>query len=207
MRVTVLGICGGSGSGKSTVASMLANYGACVLDADRVYHELVDAPSACVRALAEEFGEGIVAADGSLDRRALSRIVFFGDGAPQRLERLNAISHAYVKDAIHSRMADLAAEGVGCVVIDAPLLFESHLDADCDAVIAVIADDAVRVERMVRRDAITEEEAWRRIRAQLSNDELCRRCRFTVRNDGDTHALADALQALWEQLKQAYFMN
>ena len=200
--MTVLGICGGSGSGKSTVADMLADFGVCVLDADRIYHELVDAPSPCVDALVDAFGTQILSQDGALDRRALSRIVFFGDGAGQRLRRLNAITHAFVKERIRQRIAALARQGERFALIDAPLLFESGLHTDCAAVIGVIAEDAVRIERMVRRDGISQEEAERRIRAQLSNDELRRRCDFCVQNDADVQTLGNAVRALWEHINK-----
>ncbi len=203
----IFGICGGSGSGKSTVARMLSRFGACVLDADRIYHGLVDVPSPCVSALADAFGTQILADDGSLDRRALSRIVFFGEQAPHKLRRLNEITHAFVKQEIRRRIGALDDSEGRFVIIDAPLLFESGLDKDCDAVIGVVADDDVRIERMTRRDSISVEEAKRRMQSQLSNTELHRLCDFCIENNGDTESLTECVTTLYEQLKQVYFMN
>lgn len=203
----VFGICGGSGSGKSTVSLILSRFGAYVLDADRIYHELVDAPSPCVSALADAFGTQILLSDGSLDRRALSRIVFFGEDAAHRLRRLNEIAHAFVKDEIRRRIGALDDTEGRFVIIDAPLLFESGLDRDCDAVIGVVADDDVRIERMTRRDAISVEEAKGRMKSQLSNTELYRLCDFCIENNGDVETLTERVAGLYEQLKQVYFMN
>ena len=205
--MVVFGLCGGSGSGKSTVAAILSDVGGAVLDADRIYHELVDAPSPCVSALVAAFGEQILRADGGLDRRALSRIVFFGDGSEERRAKLNRITHSFVKQEIRLRIAALEQGGASFAVIDAPLLYESGLDADCDAVIGVLASDRVRIARMTQRDGITEQEAQRRIAVQLSNGELCARADVCIENDADAETLRTAVLALFRQLQQAYFMK
>ena len=166
--MNVIGLCGGSGSGKSTVASMFLSCGIPSIDADAVYHIITSTEGDCLRELREAFGDGIVR-DGALDRRALSAIVF-ADGARQKREQLNAITHRYVLTHTRRVLRDMEREGVRAVMFDAPLLFESGFDKECRASVCVVADMAVRIRRLVARDAMTEEQARRRIASQMSDE-------------------------------------
>ena len=141
----VIGLCGGSGSGKGVVSGIFAAHGIPVIDTDAIYHSLTSAPSSCLDALREEFGEDIIK-DDALYRPALAKIVFASENAAEQGKRL-------------------------CVV-DIPLLFESGFDKECDLTVAVIADREIRIERIVMRDGISREAAEQRINSQISDDRL-----------------------------------
>ena len=151
--MTVIGITGPSGAGKSAVSALLqTKYGFNVIDADRVYHSLVSAPSPCLDEIKKEFGDSVIDINGALDREALGQIVF-GDGNSDKLLILNKITHKYVVDKIVCDIEYCKLENTNCVV-DAPLLLEAELDRVCDFTIAVLADEKTRAERIIARDSI-----------------------------------------------------
>ena len=129
-----------------------------------------------------QLGDGIAFPDYSLNRRALADIVF-ADGGKEKRELLNRITHAHILVQT-KRIADqYAAEGAPAVLIDAPLLFESGFDAECSCTVCVIASEEASVTRILKRDGITEAEARRRLGAQISAEELVRRCDYVIEND------------------------
>lgn len=195
----VIGVCGGSGSGKSTVSACLKSFGGVVLDADGIYHELTSCPGDCLDALTEAFGSDI-AENGSLNRRKLGAIVFQDE--KKRL-LLNKISHAFVIREMDKRLQE--AEGqFPFAVIDAPLLWEAGLDRRCDHVIAVVAEEKERVRRIVSRDGISPEKALARIHSQIPDEDLIRRCDLVIHNDGSQQELEQQCRTI---LKQIGLMN
>lgn len=181
----VIGLCGGSGSGKGTVAGMFSDYGIPSIDTDAVYHDLTSCKTSCVDALSCEFGCGILNSDGSLNRKELSKVVFFGEESSEKREALNRISHKYVLDKVREILRCYESRGVVAALVDAPLLFESGFDKECDFVIAVIAERDVRIARIVERDGISAEAALRRIESQLPDAYLTERARYTIYNSGN----------------------
>ncbi len=196
--MNVIGLCGGSGSGKSTVASMFLSCGIPSIDADAVYHIITSTEGECLQQLREAFGSSVVR-DGALNRRALADIVF-ADGAEDKRALLNSITHRHV--LLHTRrvLTDMQREGISTVLFDAPLLFESGFDRECRACMCVVADVSVRVRRLIARDGITEEQARRRIAAQLSDDELRRRCRYCIDNSTDLASTERQVRSIATQL-------
>ncbi len=194
----VIGLCGGSGSGKSTVASMFSAYGIPSVNADAVYHAIVSQDGACLSELRRAFGEQIVK-DGALDRKAMANIVF-ADGAENKRHLLESITHRYVLQEIRNMLAEYAQAGICAALVDAPLLFESGFDKECTACMCVVADTDVRVQRLIARDGITEEQARRRIEAQISNKELLDRCAFSVNNSADMDQTREQVRKLAEIL-------
>lgn len=196
----IIGLCGGSGSGKGEVARMLREEGCLHLDADAIYHGFISGDSDCLRELADEFGKEIIAPKGALDRKKLAAIVF-ADGAEEKRQRLNTISHRYVLDEIRRRIADAENEYT-VAVVDAPLLFESGFNAECDAIISVIAPRDARIARIVERDGLTSEQAARRIDAQLDEEFLRSHSNFTIENNNDLDALALKVEKIIEIIKE-----
>ena len=192
----VIGLCGGSGSGKGTVANMFLQYGIPCIDTDALYHDLTSKKTSCVEALCSEFGEGILNSDGSIDRKALADIVFFGEDSSLKREALNRISHKYVLDEACKILSEYKNGGFAAVLVDAPLLFESGFDEKCDFVIAVVAKKEIRLSRIIERDKISEEKALRRIESQLPDEYLMQRARYVISNSGalsDTRLSVDAI--------------
>lgn len=185
----VIGLCGGSGSGKGTVSSLFCDLGIPSIDTDALYHEMTDRDSQCLRALSSEFGCEIVKADGSLDRARLASIVFTGSEAENRRRRLNEIAHSFILAETRALIKDYETRNFPAVLIDAPLLFESGFDSECDEIICVIADEKIRISRIVSRDNISVDIATSRIRSQMSDDELIKKCDYVIYNNSNIESL------------------
>ena len=194
----IIGLTGGIGAGKSTVADLFARLGATVIDTDLIAREIVIPPSAVLDALASEFGLTILRSDGSLDRKALAAAVF---GDPARVERLNAITHP----AIRARTLELiAAQPAGArIIVVVPLLFQSGFDKFCDKTISVVVPAGERRKRLMTRDGAAAEEVEARMAAQLPDSEYERRADFVIGNDGDRSALEREVQSVWSKLKNS----
>ena len=185
----VIGLCGGSGSGKAAVSALFLKQGIPSIDTDGIYRELTSKDSACLRALSLEFGEEIISTDGSLNRKALSKIVFTGDGAKSRLTRLNEISHKFILDEARARLTEYQKQGVKAAIVDAPVLFESGFNTECDVIVAVLADKEVRVNRIMLRDGIDRESAISRINSQLTDEWLASHADYVIENNSDLATL------------------
>ena len=193
----VIGLTGPTGAGKGEVASIFARYGIPVINADRVYHELIAPPSSCLQELAETFGKNILMPDGSLDRRALGGIVF---NDPAARERLNAITHRYVMEEVKTQMERFRREGIPVAVFDAPQLFEAGAHKACGAVISILADRQLRLERIMARDNITAEAAMRRILAQKSDEFFKTHSDYIIENNGNIELLAPQIHRILKEL-------
>lgn len=194
----VIGLCGGSGSGKGSVAGILAERGFLHIDTDAVYHEITSRPSECTEELRREFGASVIAADGSLDRKALASVVFC-DGGEQRRAALNGITHRYVLSEVRRIIRENEGR-FAAVIVDAPLLYESGFDSECDSVIAVIAPTEIRIDRIMKRDGVSREQAQRRIAAQIRDSELTSRADYVINNGEDLASLRVAVEELAERL-------
>jgi dephospho-CoA kinase len=187
----VIGLTGGIGTGKSTVARLLAAAGAVIIDADAIVHELQAPGSPMLREIAAAFGPEMIDASGALDRARLADRVF-RDPAERR--RLNAIVHPGVGAEMARRSAAARSAGAPLIVLDIPLLFETRpRDRDAarggsDATVLVYAPRAVQIERTVARDGCTREEAERRVAAQLPIDDKRALADYVIDNGG---SLAD----------------
>ncbi len=183
----IIGLTGPSGAGKSTVAAHFAAKGIPVIDADRVYHSLLIPPSPCLQALTEAFSPAILAADGTLDRTALSAIVFAdSDAGRAALSRLNEITHRFVIEKTQELLASYHRQGYRTVVIDAPLLIEAGMHQGCDLTVCVLSPIPVRVRRLMARDGKSEAEILSRIRAQKEDDFYLANTDVVIRNDDTT---------------------
>lgn len=194
-----MGLTGGIGSGKSQVSALLAARGAVVVDADLLAREVVEPGSAGLAAVVELFGEGVLRADGTLDRAALGRRVF---SRPEDLRRLNAALHPLIAERTAARFRAAQDAGAGVVVHDVALLVENGLAPQYDVVVVVAAQPDTQLDRLVRLRGLSEDEARDRIAAQASLAERLAVATYVVHNDGSREELADQVAALWEQLAE-----
>jgi dephospho-CoA kinase len=189
-----VGLTGGIGSGKSTVAARLAELGATVIDADRIAREVVDVGTEGLAAVVDTFGKGVLADDGSLDRAALAAIVFNDDA---ERARLNAIVHPLIGARTGRLLAEAANDAI--VVHDVPLLVENGLTGSYHLVIVVDAPVEERVRRLVGSRGMTEADARARIATQAS--EAARRAAADVwlDNSGPRGQVAGVVDRLWAE--------
>ena len=193
----ILGLTGQSGAGKGVVASLFAEHGIPAVDADAVYHELLLPPSPCLDELRAEFSDAILNADGTLNRPALSALVFAPtDEGKARLRRLNEITHRYVIEQTLAMLEEYEKRGCRAAVIDAPLLIEAGLHRKCDHVIAVLADREVRVARLLQRDRLSVEQISARLDAQRDASFYMEHADTLVYNNGTIDELKASVSAL-----------
>ncbi len=187
-----IGLTGGIGSGKSTVAALLMARGAVLLDADAIVREVQQPGAPVFAAMVERWGDDIVAADGTLDRQAVADRVF---GDPDELAALNAIVHPVVGDEMTRRRAELANTDA-TVVLDIPLLVESGHEG-LGGIIVVDVDPEVAVERLVAHRGFAEQDARDRIRRQASREDRLVRADVVVDNSGTLEDLEDEVDRAW----------
>lgn len=191
----MVGLTGGIGSGKSTVAGMLAQRGAIVVDADVIAREVVEPGMPALAKLVERFGADILTADGSLDRPALAAKAFVDDATRKELE---AITHPAIGEEFLRR---IAAAPVGSIVVhDVPLLVESKRGIEYAAVIVVEAPLATRLDRLETR-GVDRDDAMRRIGLQATDEERRSVATWVVDNAGDLGALKAQIEAIWNELQ------
>lgn len=189
----MVGLTGGIGTGKSTVARMLAALGARVIDADAIVHELQAPGTPLLARIAEAFGSAMLRPDGALDRERLGKLVF---SDPAARKRLNELVHPAVGVEMVRRLEAARAAGVPLVVLDIPLLLEGRAARAAQParaatasdlvseVIVVYAPEAAQIERQVSRDGATAEHAAERVRAQLSIEEKRKLADHVIDNSG-----------------------
>jgi dephospho-CoA kinase len=198
--VLLVGLTGGIGSGKSTVARLLAGRGAVIVDADQIARDVQQPGSPVLNKMAERFGAEIVGDDGSLDRAAVAAIVF-GDSEAARaaLADLNAIVHPAMQHEIQ-RQIDAHSGTDRVVVLDFPLLTENPRP-DLDEFVVVDVDPEVAVRRLVEQRGMDEGDARNRIASQPAREERLRLATYVIDNNGDLDALRDGTDALWDHLQ------
>lgn len=192
----IVGLTGGIGSGKSTVAGMLAKRGAVVIDTDALAREVVQPPSPVLDAIRQHFGDGVIAPDGTLDRAALGRIVFY-DEAKRR--RLNELTHPAILKRVLALVGQQPANAVVVVVV--PLLYESNFAENCQTVVAVVASPEIRRRRLMARDGLAPADIDARMRAQMDDADYCQKSALVLHNDGDVRQLEADVDSLWSRLR------
>ena len=192
-RKPVIGLVGGVGAGKSTVARQFARLGAAVVDGDAIGHDLLESP-AVRREVRRRWGGGVFTRGGRVSRAALGRVVF---AAPAELEALNRILHPRIRRRMERAIAQARRDpAVPAVVVDAAVLFEAGWDDLCTAVVFVKAPAARRARRWAARHGGAKAAWRRRENAQISLDKKRQKCEYTVDNSSSVSRLPDQVRTL-----------
>ncbi|MHB2251740.1 dephospho-CoA kinase [Corynebacterium aurimucosum] len=194
----LIGLTGGMGSGKSTVAQLLVRYGWELVDADQIARDIVEPGQPALAELAQVFGEDILQEDGSLDRGLLASRAF---SSREKTAVLNSITHPRIHEETQARFDAARRAGADFVVYDMPLLVDKGLHKDMDATIVVDVDAEERVRRLVAYRGLDEEDARRRIAAQITDDVRRAAADFIIDNNGPREALGEQVEGVVEKLR------
>ncbi len=193
----VIGLTGGIACGKSTVAEMFQSYGAYVIDADLIAHQLLKNSSAVKQKVVATFGESILNDSGEIDRPKLGRMVF---DRPDYLQALNEIVHPPVVEFMKAEIErELSSDEHAAIVVNVPLLIEANLTYMVDSVVLVHADEDVQMQRLARR-GMSQEDARKRIRSQMSFSEKAQFADFIIYNSGQISDTTSQAKQVWETL-------
>jgi len=192
-----IGLTGMSGSGKSYISDIFRLRGFAVINTDKVYHEIISKPGECVDEIASQFGDSVINIDGSIDRKALSQIVY---NSREAMDNLNKITHKFVDRETDRILKSLDREEFDEVIIDVPLMFESGFDGKCDIVVGVIAPYELCIERIVDRDGIDVSTAEKRLASQHNADYFREHCDYIINNDGSP--LENQIEKLYAIIKE-----
>lgn len=198
-KCRIIGLTGQSGAGKSTVAKLLEQNGFFVINADLLVRRIYNSGSPCLKTIASVFGEDIITNNGTPDRKLLAQRAF---SSKENTELLSSIVHPFVTSELFSEIKKAAESGAKTVVYDAPQLFESNADVICDEIISVTAEKSVRLERICKRDNISEENALMRMNAQLDEEFFRENSDYIIENNSDLNSLNIQLEGLLKQLNR-----
>ncbi|MGE3961858.1 MAG: dephospho-CoA kinase [Dehalococcoidia bacterium] len=196
--MTIIGLTGGIAAGKSTAAEMLREFGATVIDADRLGHRSYEPGTPGFQKVVNAFGHDIVGKDGAIDRRVLGGKVF---GAPGQLERLNAIVWPEIRLLIQDEIKQIRSqEADPVIVLEAAVLLEANWQDLCDEVWVVLTPVKTAVERLRERNGLSPDAAMARINAQMSNKEREALSDVKIENASDEEALHQRVERAWKAL-------
>ena len=193
----VIGLTGGIGSGKSTVAQFLAELGAVIIDADKTGHETLKSDTKVWQEVVAAFGRQILAPDGDISRKKLGEIVF---GNPESLARLNQIMHPRLGERVKAQLERCREKGVKVVVVEAPLLLEVGWASLVDEVWVTVVSETTVLGRLRDRTGLSESESLARIRSQLPVAEQVRQADVVIENDCSLDELKARVKELWQGL-------
>ncbi|KYD22529.1 dephospho-CoA kinase [Parageobacillus toebii] len=195
MALTI-GLTGGIASGKSTVTEMIRGLGIPVIDADQVARDVVKVGEEAYEQIIKTFGQDILQENGEIDRAKLGAIVFYNE---QERKKLNAIVHPAVRRRMLAEKEAYVQKGAKTIVLDIPLLFESELTHLIDKIIVVYVDNDIQLERLMKRNGFSEEEALARIRSQMPLHEKVKKADAVINNNG---TIEETKQQLFQILKE-----
>ncbi|MDK4290897.1 dephospho-CoA kinase [Corynebacterium pseudodiphtheriticum] len=195
----IIGLTGGIGSGKSTVARILQEHGFPIVDADLIAREIVEPGQPALAELAKEFGEDILNADGSLDRGLLASRAFTTKDTTQRL---NDITHPRINQRTQELLDEARENGAEAVIYDMPLLIDKGLHKDMDATIVVHAAEHVRLERLTTKRGLDVDDVRRRINAQIDDETRKQHADILLDNNGTEEDLTQQIAQAVDKIKQ-----
>ncbi len=194
----VIGLTGGIGSGKSTVAHFLTEFGAVIIDADKVGHEALLSGSSVSGEVVAAFDKEILLPDGNINRRELGRMVF---SSSECLAKLNRIVHPWMYDTMKARIEDYRKQGVRVMVLDAAILLEAGWISLVDEVWVTVASPETVLRRLkAREDGLSEADALARIRRQMTNEERVKHADVVIDTDCSLEEVRTTVKKLWEDV-------
>ncbi|MFA6730221.1 MAG: dephospho-CoA kinase [Eubacteriales bacterium] len=191
----VIGLCGATGSGKSTVGRYWESLGAFYIDTDEAARAVTSRGSKCLSELADYFGGDILKPSGCLDRQKLFTLAMSGE---ESYKKLNSITHGYIIEEVKKR---LSASGAPFAVVDAPLLFESGFDKECDYTVGVVSKKRAAALRASLRDGVSGEVIEKRLKKQKSAAFLRKNCDFIIENNADISELLRQAANVFARIK------
>lgn len=192
----IFGITGGSGSGKTSASAVFAQLGVHIIDTDKIAHEITEKGEKCLAELADCFGSEIILPDGLLDRKKLASIAFTDESKKQLL---NKITHAHIGERVIDEIEKSASD---MIAIDGAVIIGSNIEPMCKFIVSVIADRSVRLERIQKRDGITEKQALERLNAQPDDDFYKQNSEYIIYNNGDSEELRQNVYAVYKKIKE-----
>lgn len=196
MKPLIIGLTGGIACGKSTVSRQLSAMGAQIIDADKIAHQLSKPGEAIYEAYLEHFGEAVLQENGELDRGRVAQLAF---GKADVVAWLNETAHPLIRRRLELDLAEFLSAPCQAVVLDVPLLFEAGWESLADESWLVYAEEKVQLERLLKRDRCTPDEARARIAAQMPWQEKKARADVLIDNSGGMRQTQKRLQALWKE--------
>jgi dephospho-CoA kinase len=196
----VIGLTGGIGSGKSTISRYLEEFGAGVIDADKVGHEVLKNGTPAWKDVIAQFGGGVLGADGEIDRKALGQMVF---GNAEARERLNHIMWSRIWEMITARVDEFRGRGIPVVVVEAFGLIEAGWDRLVDRVWVVVVSEKSVIERLKKQRQMSEAEILSRIKSQLPTEERTRHADVVIQNEGKPEIVKARVKDLFDHLLRA----
>ncbi|MBE3554304.1 MAG: dephospho-CoA kinase [Thermicanus sp.] len=187
----IIGLTGGIATGKSTVSALLASRGAHLIDSDQIVRLVVERGKPAYEEIVKYFGGKILLPDGQVDRKELGRIIFSN---PEKRAVLEKITHPHIFREIKERIEVAKAEGKELIFLDAPLLFETGLDRQVDLTLLIDTDERIQMERLIKRDQLSREEAERRIEAQMPMEEKRKKADYILSNRGSMEELEEEVE-------------
>ncbi len=195
--MTIFGITGGSGCGKTSASAMLSRMGVHIIDTDVIAHQITEKGERCLSELSEHFGSDILNADGTLDRKKLAETAFSNE---ENKSALNRITHKHIKARVEDEISSSAAD---IIAIDGAVIIGSCIEPLCEFIVSVLADRSKRMERIMARDGITEEAAALRLDAQPSDEFYKANSRYIIYNNGTAQELQKEVSELYKKIKGA----
>ena len=197
----ILGITGGSGTGKTTISNLLSNYGVDIIDCDVVARKIVEPDMPALNEISDFFGKEYINNDKTLNRKKLANLVF---NSPDMLLKLNEITHKYVIEYIDLYIKNNTSQIIG---IDAAALIESGIYKKCDFVLSVLADKDTRVKRIINRDNISHSEAINRVNAQKNDEYYIEKSHYIVYNNTTIDDINNQIIEIIEDIRSKTWKN
>jgi dephospho-CoA kinase len=195
----VIGLTGGIGSGKSTVAQFLAELGARVIDLDKTGHAVLKKGGDVYQKIISGFGKGILADNGEIDRAKLGKVVF---NSPDALKRLNKITHPAIDAVVEKEIENSGSKGVKVFVMEAAAMLEDDKTCLVNELWVTVAPETAVLERLKARSGYTREQAKARIKSQLTNEERIKKADVVIYNTGTMEELKEKVKTEWEKLQK-----